>query len=174
MQRKRTLVITGLFLFGIMAIICITMIGWCNQEQVQISKNVGVNAYSGRIVSSVDTHGGFLGDGEKITILHFSDKQCLKDIEKSLKWNAYPLPENLAAIIYGYKDELKGRIILPVVKNEEEAPIVPMVQRGYYCFINREENSSRSIDTIFIRPRNFTVAIYDLDSDIMYYIEYDS
>lgn len=123
------------------------------------------------VVEELDTHGGFLGDG-----LYYLILDCSANKEKALEivehWNKLPLSENLNLIMYGgEKDGVAYGYELA-----EEAHI-PKIENGYYIFIDRSTESVDSADDSEILKRNsfnFSIAIYDCDTDKMYYFEFDT
>lgn len=123
------------------------------------------------IVGVNDTHGGFLGDGSYYLILDCSDNKE-QVLEKVQDWNKLPLSENLNLIMYGgEKDGVKYGYDLT-----EEAHM-PAIENGYYMFEDRHSESKDSRDDSDLFGRyslNFSIAIYDSDTDKMYYFEFDT
>lgn len=123
------------------------------------------------VVEELDTHGGFLGDGSYYLIL-----DCSSNKEKALEliedWNKLPLSENLNIVMYGgEKDGVKYGY-----KLAEEAHL-PKIENGYYMFEDRSSESTDSTDDSELFDRysfNFSIAVYDCDTDTMYYFEYDT
>lgn len=123
------------------------------------------------VVEELDTHGGFNGDGAYYLIL-----DCSSNREKALKtaesWNRLPLSENLELMMYGgtkdgvtYGYELAKEAHMPEVEN------------GYYMFEDRHSESTDSADDSALFDRysyNFSIAVYDCDTDRMYYFEFDT
>lgn len=123
------------------------------------------------VVDEQDTHGGFHGDGSYYLIL-----DCSNNTEKALKivdgWNKLPLSENLDLIMYGGE---KGGITY-VYHLSEEAHI-PRIENGYYCFMDRNSEAEDPSDDTLLLDRasfNFTIAIYDSDSNKLYYFVFDT
>ncbi len=119
------------------------------------------------VVEEKDTHGGFHGDGTYYLIL-----DCSKDKEKALElikeWKAFPLSENLETILYG--SETYGSLLA-------EETNFPKITNGYYYFNDRHPKSTNPGDDTDLLKRvsyNFTLAIYDSDTDRMYYVEFDT
>lgn len=114
------------------------------------------------IVESLDTHGGFHGDGTYYLIL-----DCSKNREKALKavskWDRLPLPENMDQLMFG--DETSWYRIADEAK-------MPRVENGYYVFQNRSSDKAAFDESG--RIENFTIAVYDTDADMMYYFEWDT
>lgn len=114
------------------------------------------------IVESLDTHGGFHGDGTYYLIL-----DCSKNREKALKavskWDRLPLPENVDLLMFGKENSW--------YKIADEAKM-PKVENGYYVFQNRSPDKEDFDERGYIA--NFTIAVYDSDTDMMYYFEWDT
>ena len=123
------------------------------------------------VVEELDTHGGFHGDGSYYLILDCSNNKE-KALEKVQDWNGLPLSENLNLIMYGgEKDGVTYGYELA-----EEAHI-PKIENGYYIFEDRSAESKDSTDDTELFDRcsfNFSIAIYDCDTDKMYYFEFDT
>ena len=124
------------------------------------------------VVDELDTHGGFLGDGSYYFILDCSDNK-----EKALKivegWKKLPLSENLKLIMYGGE---KDGISYNGYDLSEEAHM-PKIKNGYYIFEDRHSESKDSADDTELFSRysyNFSIAVYDCDTNKMYYFKYDT
>lgn len=123
------------------------------------------------IVESEDTHGGFLGDGYYYAII-----DCSKDRETAYetlkRWKKMPLSENLNLMIYG--GEKGGSTYSAWIS---ETVKIPKIENGYYLFEDRHtesKNSSNDSELFNRHSYNFSITIYDADTDIMYYFEYDT
>ena len=124
------------------------------------------------VVEELDTHGGFQGEGSYYLAL-----DCSENKEKSHKiikdWNKLPLSKNLNYIMYG---EVRDGLTYGYELAKKEAHI-PEIKNGYYMFEDRHPESKDSRDDTDLLDRhsyNFSIAIYDCDTDIMYYFEYDT
>lgn len=115
------------------------------------------------VVEELDTHSGFLGDGSYYLILDCSDNRK-EALDKVKEWKKLPLSENLERIMYGgYELAEKAHI--------------PQAENGYYIFEDRSSESTDSTDDTDLFDRhsfNFSLAVYDCDTDKMYYFEYDT
>jgi len=121
------------------------------------------------VVDEADTHGGFHGDGEYYLILDCSENRE-KAVENIKGWKKLPLSSNLQLMMYGDESGAYGYNLAEVAK-------IPEVTNGYYYFCDRHAESTDSSDdtNLFARASfNFTLAIYDSDTDRMYYLEFDT
>lgn len=137
-----------------------------------ISKQIGIdfNEDNGYLDSMSSTHGGFLGDGDFIAIYTFEDNSVEEQIKSNEHWsNSASI--NTSAIMYGsanvsrfFEDE-NGNNVFPVVKN------------GYYYFYDRHSDADDPYSSKDIFDRysyNFTIALYDCDTDTLYFAELDT
>ena len=136
----------------------------------------GIDVRSAEVVSDTDSHGGFLGDGERVAVLKFSDESVEKEIEASPDWLPLPASDGVAAVIWGVEYENESGVygVGPFTLAE-----IPKVENGWYCYCDRSpEGYALSGDPYaypdFTPPLNFTFAVYDADEDILYYVESDS
>jgi len=149
----------------------------CSSQTIneRISNVVGVEIRESIEIEHKDSHGGFHGDGETVAVIKFNEtdgEKIQSDILKSKEWVNLPLSENLSLLMYGgeknsihYSYNLAEKLDMPVVSN------------GYYFFVNRHSNRVSSKDDIDIFNQNsfnFTIAVYDIDTQTMYYLEFDS
>lgn len=131
----------------------------------------GFSKHDFTVVEEQNTHGGFHGDGFYSLIL-----DCSSHTENALKivdgWNSLPLSENLDLILFGgEKDGINYGYHL------SEKAHIPEIKNGYYCFRDRHsqaENSSDDSDLFRRSSFNFSLAIYDSDTNLFYYFEFDT
>lgn len=123
------------------------------------------------MVEEADTHGGFHGDGSYYLILDCSEnrEQALENVSSR---NKLTLSENLNLIMYGgEKDGMTYGYDLA------EKAKMPEVENGYYCFVDRHTESTDSSDdsNLFSQASfNFSFAVYDSDTNMLYYLELDT
>ena len=123
------------------------------------------------VKEETDTHGGFHGDGAYHLIMDCSENKG-KALEIVSSWNQLPLSENLNLIMYG--GERDG---MTYGFNLAELANMPTIENGCYCFYDRhsESTDSGSDANLFDRASfNFSLAVYDFDTNMMYYFEYDT
>ena len=123
------------------------------------------------VLEECDTHGGFLGDGTYYLIMDCSDNK-----EKALKlikgWNKLPLSRNLELTMFG--GEKDGRKYSFGFAEEAK---MPKIENGFYMFEDRHSESENSKDDSDLLSRasfNFSIAVYDCDTDIFYFFALDT
>lgn len=140
-----------------------------------ISHMLGVNIRKGTVITYTDNHGGFHGDGMTFAAISFSDETVSTKISENRYWNALPLTENLTALAYGITTENSHRG--PYLRDENEEAVIPEIQNGYYYFLDRHSESTDRHDDSEVFNRysyNFILAIYDADTNILYYTKFDT
>ncbi|MCQ2355374.1 MAG: hypothetical protein MJ102_09845, partial [Clostridia bacterium] len=156
-------ILTAISLVLILAsLVCLC--GCKTGELSQVSKALGVNVSGGTLETKKDTHGGFLGDGATYYRISFEDDSCLNEIRKSSEWSSLPLTEDLQECLTGHST-LWGDLPIPEITN------------GYYCFIDRHSEATDRKDDTDLHSRasyNYTLALYDADTDTMYYLRIDT
>lgn len=146
-------------------------------EMARISKTLDLALAQGNLIENVDTHSGSHGDGDSLQTWTFADDSLLKQIQADSAWKSFPLTENLEALLYGvtYDEGLSVTVVGPYVSFSEEQ--LPRVEHGYYYFVDRQTESEQQNSDEQILERvsyNFSIAIYDTDTDTLYYVEADS
>ena len=154
----------------IICVIFITMpITGCvfNNEIKYIGKTLQINVDNCKIERQIDTHGGFLGDGD-----YFAKIVCTEETsEIAFRWKKLPLSEDLQKVIDMKQCNNNG------CYNVYERYNIPIIQHGYYYFIDRHSESidKHSDEKINERPSyNFSLGIYDNDNKVLYYYELDT
>ena len=123
--------------FSLTCIIAIIIfVTGCNPKKStrEISNTLGVDLSSGIISQSVDSH----GDGNTYLEMTFSDTEgesIIETIKMNEDWNTLPLTDNLNIALYG-KETPTGSYG-PYVTSDDGKPIFPIVENGYYFFIDR-------------------------------------
>ncbi len=113
-----------------------------------------------------DTHGGFHGDGESIDKIYLNDFQAkifLKQINENKNWRKLPVTSGLYTRVISNLDDFKITI--------------PEIENGCWFFLDRNSEAINKYDEKAIYDRysyNYTVAIYDTDTNILYYYELDT
>ena len=143
------------------------LLGSCgyNDYRNKISKALGIDIPSGAPMKSVDTHGGFNGDGATWVSVGFtSDKNPTEQIKNNHDWKPLPLDEVAEVLAHDLKIQL----------DDGESTLMPEVENGYYIVIDRHSEKNENDDILGRTSYNFTMAIYDTDANILYYCEFDT
>lgn len=164
---KRMVGLLGLLL-GLAALTACTL-GGTLQE---LSQTLSVDLSQGTVVEETDDHGGFHGDGERWVAISLEEE--ISSALEEAGWQALPLPEPLEAALYGVTQVEGDRTIAegPCFQRE-----IPRVSNGYYFFQDRHSEATDPTDPEELMERNsfnFTVALYDRDSQTLYYGEVDT
>lgn len=135
-------------------------------NKLSVSAVLSLNCLPADMTAWYDSHGGFHGDGTTFYRLEFPDDSAVDSIKKNKNWKELPLTDNLTTLA-GFIER----------DNDWGNPLIPQVENGYYCFIDRHSESRDKKDDTDVLNRcsyNFTIAVYDTDSNILYYGEEDT
>ncbi len=166
---KYAVLIIILLMIFIMSVSCYSS----GSVNTQISKSLKIEIPAALIIEYEDSHGGFHGDGStyaKIKLDGKGTEKAILEIKKS--WKSLPLSENLSLIMYGgMRDNIE------YIYNFADKFKIPHIENGYWLFIDRHSKSINNYDDTDLFNRNsfnFTLALYDADEKILYYIEFDT
>ncbi len=112
------------------------------------------------------THAGFHMDGEIYSRVYFNNRQAkrfIKKIKGNEHWNKLPMSA-----------ELQEEVTIDKFGDNMELPII---ENGYWFFLDRHSKAMNKYDEKAIYDRhsyNYTVAIFDTDTNILYYYELDT
>jgi|GEM_PF-2908091 len=128
---------TVLFIVSFLLIISVCGCGLIHNEKVdkysEICRSIEMKLPTCVIIEDYeDTHDGFLGDGDMVVKLSFSDTDCLNRIKESTAWKPLPLTKNLEAFVYGAT--YYGCYNAPYIHDSDYNPVVPKIENGYYCY----------------------------------------
>ena len=70
-------------------------------SMANMSQTLQVALAQGIMIENIDTHGGFHGDGQSLTIWKFDDNSILEQILTDPDWKELPMTDNLEALLYG-------------------------------------------------------------------------
>ncbi len=151
-------------------LLCLT-VSACGFTENKLSKHFAFETSDFIVVEENDTHSGFHGDGSYYLILDCSQNtDKARNIVKS--WKSLPLSENLHLVMYGgEKDGINYGY------NFAEEAKWPTIENGVFKFVDRHTESKNISDDSQLLDRysfNFSIAVYDLDSDTLYYFEMDT
>ena len=149
----------------------------CGKKDIQsdISGNIGIDVSRGTVLTDSDSHGGFHGDGMTFQQISFEDSELSDEIKDNGSWKKMPLSQNIEALVYGIEEDTSS--IGPYVTDENGDTIIPDIQNGYYYFYDRHSESTEPYNDKDVLNRasfNFTLAVYDSDNHVLYYVEFDT
>lgn len=159
-------------LFLTLSALCLTGCG--GNDTTAVASAVGIELTDAVITEKTDSHGGFHGDGTLFCVVDCSAAPAADQIMADGHWRELPLTEPLTGLIYGLTqgDTVYG----PLVAGEDGRSLFPPVERGWYLFLDRHSEASDVYDDAGVLGRysyNFTLALYDADTDMLYYCEVD-
>lgn len=166
-------------MIGILILCLLTACHGGRSLQEKISDACGVDISSGTIVTNSNSHGGFHGDGQLFASVKFTDNRIAEELSEDAAWHPLPLSKTLTTLVYGTQtaDSQNG----PYLKDATGAALFPEIQHGYYYFIDRQSeqptgSTGRHDDTGILDRYsfNFTIVIYDTDTNTLYYAELDT
>ena len=138
-----------------------------------IKQEIFVDVSGCNIEIDNDEHWGFLGDGDYYVKLDCSDDYV--NINNQInEWKQLPLTQNLYYKMYGREDTENITYVGDGIASELG---IPEIKNGYYKFIDRHRETIDPTNDSALFDRysyNFTLALYDLDTNILYYYELDT
>ncbi len=151
----------------ISAILLIALLSGCAGDDPYF----GFSKQDFTVVAENDTHGGFLGDGDYYLILDCSDntEKALENIEG---WKRLPMSENLELLMFGGEKngEAYGYML-------SEYAHMPRIENGFYFFEDRFDGAENPCDDSELLSRysfNFSLAVYDCDTNLFYFFAFDT
>ncbi len=166
-------------LLCILICICLLYMASCSKSSSvtdEISKTIGIDLAKAEYATRIDTHGGFHGDGNTIVTIPIPSESVLEQIQCNSNWHSLPLSENLSAVVYGITE---GNFSIGpyITVDDTRDPAVPEITNGYYFFLDRHSQSTEAHDDTNVLSRasfDLTIAIYDCDNEMLYYLEFDT
>ena len=161
---------------------CLFTLAACGAKGVhaQVSEELGIDVSKGREISNYDSHGGFHGDGTTCIVFEFDEGTVLEEVKSNPAWKAFPLDETVQTLVYGTADE-NGQIGPYLTKDSERDELftellVPEIRNGYYLLVDRQEEPGMAAgaDILHRGSFNFTLGLYDTDTDTLYFCKLDT
>lgn len=157
-----------LILYVFLTAVLLTACGRTKSQMEYISDTLGMDFSAGQVLTESDSYSGWLGDGlNRVEIQMDADFENL--LSERSDWKVFPLMENLQRVLYGKREGTYS--MRPLLED------VPIIEDGYYYFFDRHNQSTdpTSAAEIFSRNSfNFTLALFDCETDILYYFEFDT
>ena len=177
MNMKRTMpALTALVCAALMCAGCAAIVP--RNEAKALGREIELDLGGAHVEYSYDSHGGFLGDGAYMARIDCRGTDVARQLETAAHWRELPLTPDLSLLAYGgerdgctygittYGYDGRG---LPDYEN----PFFPKIEHGMYYFRDRYSDmpeSERYSDSQ-VKGRysyNFTLAVYDSDTGMLY------
>ena len=166
-----------LFACGMISLMLFTLTACGSEDPAEeISRALHIDVSAGEEISSSDTHGGFHGDGISCVALQFPDSQVADAIAANAAWTPLPLDETAQALAYGVTREDGGEVFSagPYLTDDSGDPLLPGIANGFYRLIDRHSDAGDGQNLLERASLNVTLAVYDADSDTLYFCEIDT
>lgn len=150
------------------ALLALVACGSKTTAQDAISKELGLDVSGGKEVLNTNTYSG--GEGTSCIAVVLDEDTVLNAIKSSMEWEAFPLDETVQTLVYGIEDGTSKEG--PFLADENGNPVVPEIQNGYYLLIDRHSDTKSNI--LERGSFNFTVGLYDTDSNTLYCCKLDT
>ena len=140
-------------------------------EKAGAEKALGISLEQAKELSHSDDHGGFHGDGTLSISWEFPDNSQEEILKTAPHWKPLPLTEELEQVFYL---RVSGG---PKLYGENGEQLLPEIENGWYFFYDRHSESKDPYDGSETAGRfsyNFTAALYDADTNRLYYTEFDT
>lgn len=146
-----------------------------NEMYHHICEEIGISLPKDVAIKYEDSHGGFHGDGvllAVVTATNEEDKSELKTILTHVGWRS-ELPEEMYAAFFGGVETIEG-VEYPTAGYVHDLELdIPNVKNACFYYKDRYFEQYGEQCTFAPYTQNFTLAVFDLDTNILYFIEGD-
>ena len=139
---------------------------WPRSAADRVGRALNLTISHARARVSTDSHGGLSRDGTACTVLQALDGSLLEQIRTDDRWRPLPMDETTRILAYGSDD---GTTSIGPYLGEVE---LPEIQNGYYRLIDRHSDTDTGILDRY--SFNFTLGVYDSDTNTLYFCEVDT
>lgn len=158
------------------AILCLSCFAGCKTDtQQSFEETIGIDLAQKRELTSIDTHQGLHQDGLSLRIFALTKEEIEKIIDEQTHFQKLPLSEPLTILVYGKTTpQTKDG---PYFTDENGAPLLDVIDEGYYLFFDRHSDAVSAFDDTQILARaslNCSIAIIDTQSQKLYILELDT
>lgn len=134
-----------------------TLAGCSSKPSSVFALNTGVKLPEYESVTTVDTRGGFHGDGELNYEFYLSEENGATfetRVQSAKHWQALPMTATLDRLVY---EHFKSNI--------------PRIENGYYYFYDEQHKTHEDTRVEGSFSYDFVVGIYDKQTSTVYYYE---
>ncbi len=131
-----------------------------------VSESIGIDITGCSIGQYIENHAAF-GDGTTFVKALITDTESVEII--SGFWKPLPLSESLSEFAYGTEERAAFSC--------DGKQLFSFVENGYYYFYDNHSESTDPYDDTDLLNRysvNFEMAIFDSDTNILYYCKFDT
>lgn len=166
-------------------LLCLLLLSGCKKNNGpldRVSELLCTDASEFSVITYYDSHGGFHGDGETVIIMQLTQQQAIRldqDTQNHFCRREIPFSEPVSITLYG-GDVMRGGVAWyhnALFQNESGASLVPEISNGFYLFYDRHRESTDPSDDAHLHTRgsrNFDLAIFDADTNTLYYLVLDT
>lgn len=162
-------------IFSVILMISLFTLTACGTKTIQdtVSEELGIDISSSEEISNYDTHSGN-GDGVSCVVFSFKNDTIVEKIEANPSWKSFPLNETVETLVYGVSDETSS--VGPYLNDNDGNALVPEIQNGYYLLIDRqvEKGKASGADILHRHSFNFTLGLFDTDTNTLYFCKLDT
>lgn len=140
-----------------------------------IGKQIGLSLPNCAKIKYTDTHGGN-GDGDLYAVVSFPDSKTAAQFSGSLAKADWPtkFTDDMVPWFYGGAIVTKGEASSTDGYFRDMNLDVPKVKNGYFFYRDRYREQYGEPCSFAPYTWNFTMAVFDSDTDTLYFIEGDS
>lgn len=141
-----------------------------------IGGQIGISLPRGVSIKYTDSHGGFHGDGDLYAIVSFPDDETAARFSDGIEkagWQT-ALSDEMYPWFYGGDVTIEGKASSTDGYFHDMGLDVPAVKDGYFFYRDRYLEQYGEACSFAPYTQNFTIAIFDADTDKLYFIEGDS
>lgn len=165
-MKRRNFIIVWIIIF-LFLIISYIVFSIKYGKHINISSIIEVKIPLSTKLEITDSHGGFHGDGESLSKIYFNSQQSRKfenEINANTHWKKLPMPERLQNCVSLYAEEGKN---------------MPIIENGYWFYLDRNSEADNKYDENERYEekrwsRNYSVAVFDINENILYFYEIDT
>ena len=152
----------------------VLLISGCQKNNMEyVEDKLNVNLSGGKVIKATEIEDSFHGDGQTIIQINIGEDKFVDQIKDNADWSKESNTV-IDTVLYGYEDQEKG--VAPMISEEDDKPIIPKIEKGFFYFKDKNNSSSDKNNLDFFKQPsfNFIVAVYDCETSTLYYCEYDS